>query len=75
MEPFLVTLYPSESLAPSSHEGQEFIYVLEGAVTVTLEGKTKQLEKGDAIYYDSLDNHLVTACGVTPAKIVAVLST
>jgi quercetin dioxygenase-like cupin family protein len=75
MEPFLVTLFPNESLNSSSHEGQEFIYVLEGAVAVTLEGKTKRLEKGDAIYYDSLDDHLVTACGDAPAKIVAVLST
>ena len=74
MEPFLVKLYPQESLAPSSHEGQEFIFVLEGEVEVTLEGNRKVLKKGDAIYYDSLDEHLVKAHGSKPARIVAVFS-
>lgn len=74
MEPFVVTLYPMENLSPSSHEGQEFLYVLEGEIAVTLEGKVTVLGPGDAVYYDSQDNHLVTAHGDTPARIVAVLS-
>jgi quercetin dioxygenase-like cupin family protein len=73
MEPFLVTLYPTESLEPSTHEGQEFLYVLEGEIVVELEGKDHRLGPGDAIYYDSIDTHLVRAGGDQPAKIVAVL--
>jgi quercetin dioxygenase-like cupin family protein len=74
MEPFVVTLYPMENLEPSSHEGQEFLYVLEGEIEVSLEGRRTVLGKGDAIYYDSQDTHLVEAHGGKPARIVAVLS-
>lgn len=74
MEPFLVTLYPQETLTPSSHEGQEFIFVLDGEIEVTLEGNKSILRKGDAIYYDSLDEHLVKAHGTELARIVAVFS-
>ena len=74
MEPFLVTLYPMEKLQSTFHEGQEFMYVLEGQVEVTLEGKAHVLSPGDAIYYDSNDNHFVRAHGDGPAKILAVLS-
>jgi quercetin dioxygenase-like cupin family protein/DNA-binding XRE family transcriptional regulator len=74
MEPFLVTLYPKENLAASAHEGQEFLFVLEGEVEVVLGKRTHHLTTGDAIYYDSIDAHLVTAHGDLPAKILAVLS-
>ena len=74
MEPFLVTLYPNDTLVPSSHEGQEFLFVLEGEIEVTIEGKSNVLRHGDAIYYDSLDQHLVKAHGTVPARIVALLS-
>ncbi len=74
MEPFLVTLYPMERLKSESHEGQEFIFVLEGQVEITLENKVHVLSKGDAVYYDSNDNHFVRAFGDSPAKILAVLS-
>jgi quercetin dioxygenase-like cupin family protein len=74
MEPFVVTLYPMENLESSSHEGQEFLYVLEGQISVVLEGKETVLGPGDAIYYDSQDTHLVRAHGDTPARVVAVLT-
>jgi len=73
MEPFVVTLHPSDADEPSAHEGQEFIYVLEGQMAVVV-GETKDvLGPGDAIYYDSADIHLVKAHGDKPAKILAVL--
>ena len=73
MEPFVVTLHPSDADEPSAHDGQEFIYVLEGQMDV-LVGETKDvLGPGDAIYYDSGDIHLVKAHGDKPAKILAVL--
>ena len=34
MEPFIVTLQPASSDEPSTHDGQEFIYVLEGEMEV-----------------------------------------
>ncbi len=73
MEPFIVTLHPAEGEEPSSHDGQEFIYVLEGRMEVIVEETREVLEPGDAIYYDSTVMHLVKAYGDQAAKILAVL--
>ena len=74
MEPFLVSLEPSESDEErSAHDGQEFIYVLEGAMEVRLGGEVYVLEPGDSIYYDSTVPHLVKNHGKDVTRILAVL--
>jgi quercetin dioxygenase-like cupin family protein/ribosome-binding protein aMBF1 (putative translation factor) len=73
MEPFIVTLHPGASGEPSTHEGQEFIFVLEGQMEAFVEETQDVLGPGDAIYYDATSNHLVRAYGDKPAKILAVL--
>ena len=73
MEPFLVTLEPSDVEERSSHDGQEFIFVLEGIMEVHLGEDIHLLEPGDAIYYDSNVSHLVKCHGGEKTKIVAVL--
>ena len=74
MEPFLVSLEPSESDEErSAHDGQEFIYVLEGAMEVRLGDETYFLEPGDSIYYDSTVPHLVKNHGKDVTRILAVL--
>jgi transcriptional regulator with XRE-family HTH domain len=73
MEPFIVTLLPAAADEPSSHDGQEFIYVLEGEMEVVVNDTQDVLKPGDAIYYDSTSMHLVKAHGDKPAKILAVL--
>jgi [acyl-carrier-protein] S-malonyltransferase len=74
MEPFMVTLMPSKARKElSTHEGQEFIYVLEGAMEVTLEDFTDVLYPGDSIYYDSTIPHLVRCHGNKETVILAVL--
>ncbi len=73
MEPFIVTLHPSGASEPSSHDGQEFIYVLEGEMEVVIEDTRDVLKAGDSVYYDSTSMHLVKAYGGKPAKILAVL--
>jgi quercetin dioxygenase-like cupin family protein/ribosome-binding protein aMBF1 (putative translation factor) len=76
MEPFLVTLEPSDiEEERSTHDGQEFIYVLEGTMEVRLGKETHLLEPGDAIYYDSTVPHLVKCSGKDKTKILAVLYT
>lgn len=76
MEPFMVTLLPSTGKKElSTHAGQEFIYVLEGAMEVTLEQHCEVLQQGDSIYYDSTVPHLVRCSGEDPAVILAVLYT
>lgn len=76
MEPFLISIDPEESKDPliSTHEGEEFLYVLEGEVVVTYGKETHILLPGDSIYYDSVVPHNVRG-GSQPAKFVAVVYT
>ena len=62
MEPFIIDIIPNEKnkQSKSSHEGEEFIYVLEGMVTIHYGNDIFKLEKGDSIYLDSIVSHLVT---------------
>jgi ribosome-binding protein aMBF1 (putative translation factor) len=74
MEPFLVTLKPSETEEErSTHDGQEFIFVLHGKMEVRLGEEIHVLEAGDSIYYDSTVPHLVKCHGKETTKILAVL--
>lgn len=74
MEPFLVTLEPAETEEErSAHDGQEFIFVLEGNMEVRLGEEIHILEPGDTIYYDSTIPHLVKCHGNRTTKILAVL--
>jgi transcriptional regulator with XRE-family HTH domain len=76
MEPFLVTLVPADTEEErSTHDGQEFIYVLEGVMEVRLGEEIHLLDPGDAIYYDSTVPHLVKCHGTNATKILAVLYT
>lgn len=75
MEPFLVTLAPTESrqLEPNQHDGEEILFVLEGQVEVRLADLTDILNPGDSIYYDSTLPHVVSCHGDSPATILAVI--
>lgn len=58
-----------------SHEGEEFIYVLEGRVTLNTEHYSPMgLEAGDCCYFDSTMGHAVVSTGNTPATILWVCS-
>ena len=75
MEPFMIDIDPSsaDDVILSTHEGEEFIYVLEGCVEI-LYGKDKyNLETGDCIYYDSVIPHHVHSAAGKYAKILAVV--
>lgn len=73
MEPFLITMVPSEVKELSTHDGQEFIFVLEGEMRAQVGDQVEILKAGDAVYYDSSSPHLVKCYGDRPAKILAVL--
>lgn len=75
MEPFLVTLNANNSneVLANQHIGEEFIFVLEGEVKVSLSDHTDILYKGDSIYYDSIIPHKVSCHGGKPATILAVI--
>ena len=76
MEPFLIDIDSgSGNEAASSHEGEEFLFVLKGSIKVKYGSEIYILQQGDSIYYDSIVNHLVTSNGEETAKILAVVYT
>ncbi|HSR13834.1 MAG TPA: XRE family transcriptional regulator [Thermodesulfobacteriota bacterium] len=75
MEPFLITMVPTNVKELSTHDGQEFIFVLEGEIRAQVMDQVEVLRPGDAVYYDSQHPHLVKCHGDKPAKILAVLYT
>lgn len=72
MEPLLVTLSPDEPAGLVMHGGQEFNYVLEGTVRITLGKNSNDLHAGDCIYFDPRLPHSQTAVGGT-AKFLTVI--
>ncbi len=78
MEPFIIEIQSPASddeQSLSSHEGEEFIHVLEGTLEVTYGKDTITLAEGDDIYYDSIVPHEVRAGAGAPARILAVVYT
>lgn len=58
--PRLIELLPSsdtDELTTYQHEGEEFIYVLEGILTVIVNGERYDLYPGDSAHFDSSNVH------------------
>ena len=77
MEPFIIDVAATEDsdFVLSSHEGEEFIMVMEGIMEISYGKNTYLLEEGDSIYYDSIVPHHVHAYEGKAAKILAVIYT
>lgn len=75
MEPFIVDVNPAQESphSLSSHEGEEFMYVLAGSIEIAYGKDLYELSAGDSIYYDSIVPHQVRAAGGSPARILAVV--
>jgi len=72
MEPFIITPAFDEK-AIFQHEGEEFMYVLEGTHEFTYDGKKYILRKGDSIYFNSNVPHSGRSLGNVRAKILTVM--
>ena len=77
MEPFIIDvhLHKTEEYKLASHEGEEFIYVMEGQIEILYGQEKYLLSKGDSIYYDSIVPHDLHAYGDSDSKILAVVYT
>ena len=78
IEPFLVTapFNPEEQNAPiyySTHEGQEFDYVLKGTLKVGLDKHVEVLNAGDSVLYDSNHPHGMKAVNETDCQFLAIV--
>lgn len=77
MEPFIIDINQTDEdeYELSSHEGEEFIYVMDGAVEISYGKKNHVIEAGDSIYYDSIVPHHVHGFKGQAARILAVVYT
>lgn len=75
MEPFLIEVPATGDSLRSSHEGEEFFYVLEGKIRLEYGTLSYELSEGDSIYYDSMVPHRAVALEGRDAKVLAVVYT
>lgn len=75
MEPFLVEFMPMETadMVFTSHEGEEFLYLLEGKLEFRSDERVEVLQPGDSIYFESERNHSFRSLGVKPSKALVVV--
>lgn len=75
MEPFLVTFDPdaASTVEPTSHEGEEFLFVLSGTLELLYDGRRFTLAQGDSLYLDSSRPHALKAVGSPAPQVVAVV--
>lgn len=76
LEPMLGVLNPlCSTQSPYGHEGEEFLYVLEGEITFVVDGVEYDLGPGDSIHYPSTLGHdLENRSPETPARYLAVVT-
>ena len=75
IEPFLVEfdLKEWQDSCFYNHDGEEFLYILEGELEFHYGEKVMRLIPGDSIFYDSSTPHGYVSMGEKKAKAVAVL--
>jgi len=73
-EPFIVTIDPKKDKPRLyNHSGQEFDYVLEGTLKLTINENAIILNEGDSIFFDSSYKHIMEALNDKPVKLLAVV--
>ena len=75
MLPFLIEIpvEKTHAVETSSHDGEEFLYLLSGEIEIEVGPEKHTLTKGDSIYYDSRLPHNIRAKGSKPAQLIACL--
>lgn len=77
-EPFLVVAPFNEAeqgrpVALSSHEGQEFDYILKGSLKFVFEDHEEILNEGDSVLYDSSHGHGMIAINGESCEFIAMI--
>ena len=73
-EPFIVEASADTEAKPialNTHPGQEFDYVLEGRLLISISGHDIELGPGDCVYYNSGEPHGMKAVGGKAARFLA----
>ncbi|MEM9132699.1 MAG: XRE family transcriptional regulator [Actinomycetota bacterium] len=67
-------LPPGEPAIHFRHFGERFCLVLEGSVTITIEGEAHPLEEGDWLHYASHTQHMIEVTSDTAASVLWFVS-
>ncbi len=75
MEPLLVEFQPLETseMVFTSHDGEEFTYLLEGRLEFRTNDRVEILEPGDTLYFESGQNHSFRSLDGKPARALVVV--
>jgi transcriptional regulator with XRE-family HTH domain len=75
MEPLFVEFLPMDTgdMLFTRHDGEEFVFVLEGTLEFRTDDRIEVLLPGDAIYFESGVNHGFRGLDGRPAKAVVVV--
>ncbi|MFV0590809.1 MAG: helix-turn-helix domain-containing protein [Draconibacterium sp.] len=75
-DPFIVTVEPGQEEKPihlNSHNGQEFDFVLEGKMMLTVGGHELVLNEGDSLYFDATQPHGMKALDGKTVRFLATI--
>lgn len=74
---YLVALEPKKQheMVAYKHEGEEFMYVLEGRVQVTVGEEAHELKKGQTLHFNSGVNHNLKNLSSKDSKLIVVVYT
>jgi electron transfer flavoprotein alpha subunit len=74
---FMITIEPRQAHKPVAykHEGEEFVFVMEGSLELTLGNKVKQLKTGESIWYNSETSHKLKNRGNEVTRCLVMLFT
>lgn len=77
MDPFVITVAPSGETSHElvGHEGEEWLFGMEGSIEIEYGKDVYVLHPGESIYYDSIVPHQVRAHDGQSAKFLAVVYT
>jgi transcriptional regulator with XRE-family HTH domain len=75
IDPYLAEFVPlkkTTTVRPHVHLGQEFLYVMEGALEITHGEGSHVLEAGDSVYFDASAQHSYRCSGKSKAVVLIV---
>lgn len=72
MDPFVLTVPPSDERPQLGHTGEEFMFVLTGSVVLEYGEDRIELEKADSAYFDGSVPHRVICVGEKAARLLIV---
>ena len=64
----------SKPTEPHAHEGAEFVYVLQGQLSIEVGDTAVTLRKGDAMYFDSAAPHSYRHEGTSACSVIVVVA-